>query len=565
MANVMEMEPKKLTNLSIAQSVQPRPIGAVAADLGLQDEEIEPYGRLKAKIRLEALERRAETPDGHLVLVTAVSPTKAGEGKTTTTVGLAQALWKLGVRSVAALREPSLGPVLGIKGGGTGGGYSQLVPMEEINLHFTGDIHAMSAANNLLAAVLDNHLHFDNPLEIEPRTVRWKRCMDMNDRSLRDIVTGLGGKTEGVPRETGFEITAASEVMAILSLAYSMDDLKERLARIVVGTNRRGEIITAGQLGAAGAMTVLLKDALMPNLAQTMEGTPAIVHGGPFGNIAHGCSSILGTRLALKLGEVVVTEAGFGADLGAEKFLSIKARQANLSPSLCVLAATVRALKLHGGVSHDDLGSENLTAIRAGFANLERHAENMRKFGLKVVAAINRFPTDTQAELELVRELCEAQGLPVAVADPWARGGDGTLDLGRLVMASIDQPRPVQPIYPEDASLREKIEILTREIYHAGSVSYQPAAVKGINYLESQGFGRLPICVAKTQYSFSDNPTLSGAPSGHPFTVRDVKLSAGAGFVVVYAGTIMTMPGLPRRPASEYFDLLPDGTIEGVF
>jgi formate--tetrahydrofolate ligase len=559
------MEPKKLTNLSVAQSVRPRPIGAVAADLGLQEDEIEPYGRLKAKIHLDALERRAGNPDGHLVLVTAISPTRAGEGKTTTSIGLAQALWKLGVRSIAALREPSLGPVLGIKGGGTGGGYSQLVPMEEINLHFTGDLHAISAANNLLAAILDNHLHFDNPLEIEPRTVRWKRCMDMNDRCLRDIVTGLGGKSEGVPRETGFEITAASEVMAILSLAYSMDDLKERFARIVVGTNRRGEPVTAGDLQAAGAMTVLLRDALMPNLAQTVEGTPAIVHGGPFGNIAHGCSSIIGTRLALKLGEVVVTEAGFGADLGAEKFLHIKALQAGLSPSLCVLAATVRALKLHGGVDHSDLGTENLTAVRQGFGNLERHAENLRKFGLQVVAAINRFPTDTDAELELVRSMCEERGMPVAVADPWARGGDGTLELGRLVMASIDQPRPVLPLYPETATLREKIETLAREIYHAGSVSYQAPAVKGLDYLESRGFGRLPVCVAKTQYSFSDNPALVGAPSGHPFTVRDVKLSAGAGFVVVYAGTIMTMPGLPRRPASEQFDLLPDGTIQGVF
>ncbi len=553
------------TDIEIARAATPRPIADVANDLGLQDDEIEFYGKLKAKLSLDVLQRRKGQPDGKLVLVTAITPTPAGEGKTTVTIGLAQGLNRVGTKCVAALREPSLGPVFGQKGGATGGGYSQVLPMEDINLHFTGDLHAITAANNLLAALLDNHLQFGNALNIEPRTVTWKRCVDMNDRALRDIVTGLGGKSEGVPRETGFEITAASEVMAVLCLAESVDDLKARLGRIVVGTNRVNEPVTADQLGATGAMAVLLKDALQPNLVQTLEGTPAIVHGGPFANIAHGCNSVLATRMALKLGDVCVTEAGFGADLGAEKFLDIKMRSAYLAPDAVVLVATLRALKMHGGVVLEDLKAENATAVEDGFANLARHAENLHKFGVPVVVAINRFATDTEAEIAALRHLCAGQNLPVVLADVWGKGGAGTEDLAREVLHLLETPGRFRHLYPDEKSLRQKIEMVAKEIYRAETVEFLPAAVTRLSWLRRHGFGHLPVCIAKTQYSFSDSPDRRGAPAGHMLTIRDVKLSAGAGFVVAYAGTLLTMPGLPRRPAADNIDLLPDGNVTGLF
>jgi formate--tetrahydrofolate ligase len=553
------------TNLEIAQSAELRPITDVAEAAGLSLDEIEQYGRYKAKIRLEALEHRAERPNGKLVLVTAITPTPAGEGKTTTTIGIAQALCRLGARGIAAVREPSLGPVFGLKGGGAGGGYSQVQPMADINLHFTGDLHAITAANNLLAALIDNHLHWGGEPALDSRAITWKRCMDTNDRALRDIVTGLGGRTEGVPRETGFEITAASEVMALLCLAESHADLKTRLARIVVGADRSGNPVTAGDLHAAGGMSVLLRDALLPNLAQTMEGTPAIIHGGPFANIAHGCSSVLGTRMALKLGDVVVTEGGFGGDLGAEKFCNIKMRQSGLAPDCAVLVATVRALKMHGGVALADLTQENVAALEAGFVNLHRHAENLRKFGIPVIAAINRRNTDSDAELAALARLCAAEGLPVALADPWGSGGAGCEDLARLLLETLEQPGHFRVLYPDEATLQVKLETVAREIYRAHTVELLPAAKRRLEYLESHGFGHLPICVAKTQYSFSDDAARLGAPEGHTLTVRDFKLSAGAGFVVAYAGTLLTMPGLPRRPASYDIDLMPDGTVAGLF
>ncbi len=552
------------SSLEIAQSVTPRPISDIAVDVGLHQDEIEYYGRHKAKICLSTLERLESRPNGKLVLVSAITPTPAGEGKTTMTIGLAQGMWRVGARCVAALREPSLGPVFGMKGGATGGGRAQLLPMEDINLHFNGDLHAITSANNLLAAVIDNQLHWGGGLNLDSRTLTWKRCLDINDRALRDLVTGLGGRTEGVPRETGFEITAASEVMAVLCLAQSVEDLHARLARIVIGTDRNNEPVTAGQLNVVGAMTVLLRDALKPNLVQTLEGTPVIVHGGPFANIAHGCNSVLATRMALKLGEICVTEAGFGADLGAEKFLNIKMRQAGLAPDAAVLVATVRALKMHGGVALADLGVENVGAVRAGFCNLLRHAENLRKFGLPVVVAINHFTADTPAETDALRRLCVEHGLPVAFADVWGQGGQGAEELARLVLKTLEEPADFRTLYPDEAPLREKIETIAREIYRAERAVFQPAAVARLAYLQERGYGHLPVCIAKTQYSFSDTPSLRGAPEGHTLTIRDVKLSAGAGFVVAYSGTLLTMPGLPRRPASEDMDLGPDGRILGL-
>jgi formate--tetrahydrofolate ligase len=542
-----------------------RPITEVAEGLGLTPDEIELYGNSKAKVRLSALESRSSRPNGKLVLVSAISPTPAGEGKTTLSIGLAQGLCRLGCRAVAALREPSLGPVFGMKGCATGGGRAQLVPAEEINLHFTGDLHAIASANNLLAAAVDNHLHWGNALDLDPRAITWKRCLDMNDRALRHLVTGLGGKKEAVPRETAFEISAASEVMAILALATSHEDLLRRLERTVVGSDRRGEPVTAGQLQVAGAMGALLRDALKPNLVQTLEGTPAFVHAGPFGNIAHGCSSAVGTRLALKLADVTITEAGFGADLGAEKFLDIKARQAGLWPDAGVLLATVRSLKMHGGVPLSRLDEENCEAVRAGFCNLARHAENLRKYGLRLVVGINRFNSDTDAELRTLCELCADLGLPVAVADVWNHGGGGAVALAELVLQTLEERREVHPLYPDEAPLRAKIETVAREIYRAEGVDFQPAALDGMAYLQERGFGNLPVCIAKTQYSFSDNPKLLGAPTGHRLTVSDVKLSAGAGFVVVYTGKIMTMPGLPQRPGFERIQLTPEGDIRGLF
>lgn len=554
------------TDIEIAQAATPRPIAEIAEAAGLLGDEVEFYGRYKAKISLGVLERLREKPNGKLVLVTAITPTPAGEGKTTMTIGLAQGLNRIGVKCVAALREPSLGPVFGQKGGATGGGYSQILPMEDINLHFNGDLHAITAANNLLAAILDNHLHFGNGLQIESRAVTWKRCLDMNDRALRDIVIGLGGKSEGVPRETGFEITAASEVMAVLCLSEGVEDLHRRLARIVIGYDQRNEPVTAGQLEAVGAMVALLRDALKPNLVQTLEGNPVVVHGGPFANIAHGCNSVLATRTALKLGDVCVTEAGFGADLGAEKFLDIKMRQAGLAPDCAVVVATLRALKMHGGVDLADLKIENVAAVEAGFANLARHVENLRKFGLPVVVAINRFTSDTDAEIATLQRLCEISAIPIALANVWGEGGAGAEELARLVSKTLtESPAHFTPLYPDDLPLRQKIETIAREIYRAERVEFLPAAATRLAYLRKRGFSSLPVCIAKTQYSFSDDADRRGAPTGHTLTIRDAKLSAGAGFVVAYAGTLLTMPGLPKRPASADITVDSAGHIGGLF
>ena len=556
------------TDIEIARSVTPLPITEIAATVGLTPDDLEPYGRYKAKVTREALMQRLDEPTarrGKLVLVTAITPTPAGEGKTTTSIGLAQGLNRIGVACVAALREPSLGPVFGQKGGATGGGWSQVIPMEDINLHFTGDIHAITAANNLLAALIDNHLQSGNALHLEPRSVTWKRCLDMNDRALRNLITGLGGKSEGIPRETGFEITAASEIMAILCLSENLEDLKIRLARIVIGSNTDNEPVTAGELGAVGAMTALLKDALLPNLVQTLEHNPVVLHGGPFANIAHGCNSVLATKLALSLGEVCVTEAGFGADLGAEKFLDIKMRQSGLKPDMAVLVATIRALKMHGGVPLTELKTENVSALEAGFANLARHAENLKKYGLPVVVAINQFSADTEAEITALRRLCDASDLPVELANVWGEGGRGAENLAHLVRRTLETtPADFRFLYPDSASLKTKIEAVAREIYRAELVEFLPTAANRLAYLRKRGYGSLPVCIAKTQYSFSDNAEQRGAPSGHVLTIRDIKLSAGAGFVVAYAGTLLTMPGLPKNPAAFQIDVDLQGDITGL-
>ena len=554
------------TDLEIAHSITLRPLADVAHDAGILPDETEFYGNYKAKLSLDLLDRLADKPNGKLVLVTAITPTPAGEGKTTVTVGLAQGLNRVGAKCVAALREPSLGPVFGMKGGATGGGYSQVLPMEDINLHFTGDLHAITSANNLLAALLDNHLQAGNALQIEPRSITWKRCLDMNDRALRHTMTGLGGKSEGVPRETGWEITAASEVMALLCLAEGRADLKARLGRIMVGVDKNNAPVRAAQLNAHGAMAALLKDALLPNLVQTMEGGAAILHGGPFANIAHGCNSVLATRMALKLSDVCVTEAGFGADLGAEKFMDIKMRQSSLSPDAVVLVATLRALKMHGGKSLDELKTPSVTALIDGFANLARHAENLRKFGVPIVVAINRFAQDTDEEIAELKNLCAGHGLPVALADVWGKGGAGAEDLARLVQNTLkNTPADFHLLYPDKLSLRAKIETVASEIYRAAHVDFAPQATKQMAYLKKRGFGDLPVCIAKTQYSFSDAPDKRNAPEGHTISIRDVKLSAGAGFVVAYAGAILTMPGLPKVPAAEAIDITDDGKITGLF
>ena len=555
-----------LTDIEIAQSVTPRPVEEIAAGLGLSREELVMYGSDKAKVRLSALRDRQERPDGKLVLVTAITPTPAGEGKTTTTVGLGDALHRLGKKTVLALREPSLGPVFGIKGGAAGGGYAQVIPMEDINLHFTGDMHAIGAANNLLAAMLDNHIHQGNALGIDTRRITWKRCVDMNDRQLRQITDGLGGRLGGVPREDGFDITVASEIMAILCLARDIPDLKERLAAIVVGYTRDEQPVTAGQLKAQGAMAALLKDAIQPNLVQTLEGTPAFVHGGPFANIAHGCNSVTATRMALKLGDYVITEAGFGADLGAEKFLDIKCRKAGLRPGAVVIVATVRALKHHGGAEKGRLGEENLEALEKGLPNLLKHIENITvKFGLPAVVAINRFPTDTEAELTLVRAKCAEAGANVALSEVWAKGGEGGLELAREVLRLTEEPSRFTMIYEDSLPLKDKIAAVVREIYNGDGVDFTPAASRELDKLEALGFGRLPVCMAKTQYSLSDNPALLGWPSGFRVTVRGVRLAAGAGFVVALTGDIMTMPGLPKVPAAEAIDVDENGKISGLF
>ena len=551
------------SDIEIAQEATLRPIAEIAAGLGLDDADVIPYGRYKAKINHRLAEQGRR--QGKLILVTAISPTPAGEGKTTTSVGLADALCALGKKTMLCLREPSLGPVFGIKGGAAGGGYAQVVPMEDINLHFTGDIHAIGTANNLLAAMIDNSIQQGNPLHIDPRRITWKRCMDMNDRQLRFIVDGLGGKANGTPREDGFDITVASEVMAVFCLASSLHDLKERLSRIVCAYTYDGQPVTAGQIGAAGAMAALLKDAIDPNLVQTLEHNPAIIHGGPFANIAHGCNSVMATRLSLSLADYVVTEAGFGADLGAEKFLDIKCRAAGIAPSACVLVATVRALKSHGGVAKADLNKPNPDAVRAGLANLGRHIENMKDgFGLPVVVAVNAFPTDTEEEQAIVADFCAGMQVKCVLSEVFAKGGEGGKALAQAVLDSLED-RPIQYTYPLEASLREKIEAVAGRIYRADGVDYSPAAAKTLDELTAMGYGDLPVCIAKTQYSFSDNAALKAAPTGFRMNVREVRLAAGAGFVVVICGSIMTMPGLPKTPAAVSIDVTDDGRITGLF
>jgi formate--tetrahydrofolate ligase len=555
-----------LSDIEIAQAATPEHIARIAEKVGIDPASVELYGNYKAKIDYSALDAAKDQPDGKLVLVTAITPTSAGESKTTTTVGLADALARMGKRTVVALREPSLGPVFGVKGGAAGGGYAQVVPMEDINLHFTGDFHAIGAANNLLAAMLDNHIHQGNALGMDTRNITWRRCVDMNDRQLRNIVDGLGGRTDGMPREDGFDITVASEIMAVFCLANSITDLKERLARIIVAYNRTGEPVTAGQLKAAGAMTALLKDALKPNLVQTLEGTPAFVHGGPFANIAHGCNSIMATRLALRFGDYAITEAGFGADLGAEKFLDIKCRMAGLKPSAVVIVATVRALKLHGGVSLIDLGHENLSALEAGLPNLLQHVENITKvYGLPTVVAINAFPTDTASELQLVEGQCRELGVNVALSEVWAKGGAGGVALAEEVVRLCEEPNRFAYSYDANLSIEEKLEAIATRIYRADGVDLSLQARLQVSQLEAHGFGGLPICMAKTQYSFSDNVALLGAPRGFRVTVRNLKVSAGAGFIVALTGDIMTMPGLPRLPAAERIDVDEAGKISGLF
>ena len=557
-----------LTDIEIARRAKLKPIFEIAETAGIGEKYIEPYGKYKAKIDLSFLRDNAGKKDGRLVLVTAISPTPAGEGKTTTAIGLADGLRRIGKNAVAALREPSLGPVFGIKGGAAGGGYAQVVPMEDINLHFTGDFHAVGAANNLLAAMLDNHIQQGNALNIDVRKITWRRCVDMNDRQLRNIVDGLGGKTNGTPREDGFDITVASEVMAVLCLASSLSDLKERLKKIVVAYDTNDRPVTCGDLKAAGAMTALLKDALKPNLVQTLEGTPALVHGGPFANIAHGCNSAIATKTALKLGDYVVTEAGFGADLGAEKFIDIKCRMANLVPSAVVLVATVRALKSHGGVAKAELGEENLEALERGLSNLRRHLRNIREvWGLRPVVALNRFTSDTDAEIELVRRAAAETGAKVALCEVWAKGGEGGRELAKLVMeeASHADPAAFTFTYPDDMPLADKIRAVATRIYGAKDVSFTPAAMKTLKQLTDEGCGRMPVCIAKTQYSFSDDPKKLGAPEGFTLTIRSVRVSAGAGFVVALSGDIMTMPGLPKVPAAVNIDVTDDGKITGLF
>ena len=555
------------TDIEIAQACKMKPIGEIAKAAGIDEKYLECYGRYKAKVDLSILTDRKDVAPAKLVLVTAMTPTPAGEGKTTTTIGLADGLSKIGKKPVVALREPSLGPVFGIKGGAAGGGYAQVVPMEDINLHFTGDFHAIGAANNLLAAMLDNHIKQGNELGIDPRRITWRRCVDMNDRQLRYITDGLGGVANGVPREDGFDITVASEVMAVLCLSSSIKDLKERLAKIIVGYTYCGEPVTCADLRAQGAMAALLKDALKPNLVQTLEGTPALVHGGPFANIAHGCNSVIATRLAMTLGDYAVTEAGFGADLGAEKFLDIKCRAAGLVPSAVVVVATVRALKMHGGLAKDQLGSEDIAALEKGLPNLLRHVSNIKNvYKLPCTVAVNRFPTDTDAEINTVVEKCRALGVNCVLSTVWADGGEGGTALAREVVRLCENEKgDFTYSYPTDCTVNEKIEAVVKKIYGGSGVNVTPAAQRQIDSICAMGYGELPVCIAKTQYSFSDDPSLLGAPEGFAVTVRNVKVSAGAGFIVVLTGDIMTMPGLPKRPAAERIDVDEDGKITGLF
>ena len=554
-----------LSDIQIAQQAVLKPITKIAQELGIEEEELEPYGRYKAKVNDKLFQRVKDRKDGRLVLVTAINPTPAGEGKTTVTTGLGQAMAKIGKKAVIALREPSLGPVFGVKGGAAGGGYSQVLPMEDINLHFTGDMHAITAANNLLCALLDNHIHQGNSLNIDPRRILIKRCLDMNDRELRNIVAGLGGRINGVPREDGFVITVATEIMAILCLASDLMDLKRRFGEILVAYTYSGEPVYAKDLKAEGAMTALMKDAVMPNLVQTLEGTPAIMHGGPFANIAHGCNSVRATRLALKLADYCITEAGFGSDLGAEKFFDIKCRLSGLKPSAVVLVATVRALKYNGGVPKAELSAENLEALEKGVANLKAHIENMRKYQVPVVVAINRFLSDSDRELQLIEKTCADCGADFAMTEVFAKGGEGGKALAQKVVAACEKPSNFTPIYSGQLTIAEQVETLAKEIYGADGVTYTAAAQKALKEIQALGGDRLPVCVAKTQYSLSDNPALLGRPKGFQITVRDMKLSNGAGFVVIYTGDIMTMPGLPKVPAAEKIDVTADGVIEGLF
>ncbi|MBR6235423.1 MAG: formate--tetrahydrofolate ligase [Spirochaetales bacterium] len=554
-----------LTDIEIAQGVKPLPIMDIAAKAGIDEQFVEQYGRTKAKIDLSFLESRKDSPDGNLILVTAITPTPAGEGKTTTTIGLADGLRKIGKRSILALREPSMGPVFGVKGGAAGGGYAQVIPMEEINLHFTGDFHAISAANNLLAAMIDNHIFQGNELGINPTSVVWRRCVDMNDRQLRFVVDGLGGAKNGVPREDGYDITVASEVMAILCLSTSVSDLKERLGRIIIGYSYEGNAVTAADLKAAGAMTAILKDALKPNLVQSLEGTPAFIHGGPFANIAHGCNSVLATKMALKCGDYVCTEAGFGADLGAEKFMDIKCRTTGLRPKAVVVVATVRALKMHGGLKKDSLGSEDLEALDNGLPNLLRHVSVMTDvYKIPCVVAVNRFPTDTEAELELVARRCRELGVNAVLSEVWGKGGEGGIALAEEVVRLCKRESSLELTYEDSDSIETKISKVVRRIYGGSSVSYAPGVRTKIKRLEAAGFASVPVCMAKTQYSFSDDPKKLCAPTGFTVTVRDVKISAGAGFMVVYTGEIMTMPGLPKVPQATVIDVDESGKITGL-
>mgnify|MGYP000302782749 FL=1 len=555
-----------LSDIEIAQKAHMLPITEVAAKLGIGEEDIELYGRYKAKLSMDLIKRVQDKPDGKLILVTAITPTPAGEGKSTTTVGLAQGLAKIGQKVIVALREPSLGPCMGIKGGAAGGGYSQVVPMEDINLHFTGDFHAITSAHMLLAAMLDNHIQQGNALNIDPRRIVWKRVVDMNDRELRNIVVGLGGKAHGVPRQDGFDITVASEVMAILCLATGLHDLKERLSKIIVAYDYSGNPITAGMLKAQGAMAALLKDAVKPNLVQTLENVPAIIHGGPFANIAHGCNSVMATKTALKLADYTITEAGFGADLGAEKFFDIKCRYAGLKPDAVVLVATVRALKMHGGVPKTELATPDVEAVKRGLVNLEKHIENIKQYGLPLVVAINAFAQDTPEELEAIRSHCAAHGVNVALSEVFAKGGEGGIELAKEVVALATSGKAdFKLLYGEELSLKEKIETIAKKIYGAVGVNYTKEANNALKDFEKMGYGHLPVCMAKTQYSFSDDPALLGRPEGFEITIKNCRIAAGAGFVVVLTGDIMTMPGLPKVPAAEKIDVSDDGVISGLF
>lgn len=554
------------TDIQIAQEAKMEPIKNVAASIGIEEEDLEFYGKYKAKLSSELWEKIKDCPDGKLVLVTAINPTPAGEGKTTVTVGLGEAMAKIGKKALIALREPSLGPCFGIKGGAAGGGYAQVVPMEDLNLHFTGDFHAITSANNLLAALLDNHIQQGNSLGIDPRQVVWKRCVDMNDRVLRNIVVGLGNKMDGMVREDHFVITVASEIMAILCLANNLADLKERLGKIIVAYNFAGEPVTADDLHATGAMAALLKDAIKPNMIQTLEHTPALVHGGPFANIAHGCNSVQATKMALKMSDITITEAGFGADLGAEKFMDIKCRMSGLKPDAVVLVATIRALKYNGGVAKTDLNEENLDALKRGIVNLEKHIENLQKFGVPVVVTLNSFVADTDAEKAFVQKFCEERNCEFAIADVWAKGGEGGIELAEKVLKTLETKESnFAPIYPDEMPLKEKIRTVAKEIYGADDVVFEKAAEKQLAKIEGMGFGNLPVCMAKTQYSLSDDQTLLGRPTGFDIHVRDVYVSAGAGFVVVLTGAIMTMPGLPKVPAANGIDVTDDGKITGLF